>query len=139
MAIVNVSVPHPNIGLTYTEASYDHTRWKTEILTSKKHKILLFDSDAMGRLIVDFTSAQYGIMRKDVTGCDFPIWICPEIKQEAYTISEVILPSDLDEEISKMISENACKANPDFFAIAVMTYKNSILQVCEILVERVRV
>lgn len=78
-------------------------------------------------MIVDFTAPQFGIIQYNISNLNFPVWICPEEKQTAYIIKEIILPSEIKNYISKLINDNQ-NSNLDFFPIAVLSYKNALIE-----------
>ncbi len=97
------------------------------------HKTLLFKTNNMGRLIVDFTAPQYGIIEYNVSNTKFPVWICPEEKQKLYKVQELVFPSDVEATITQMIREPSTFGNPatdgiDYFPVAVLSYKNALIQ-----------
>jgi len=132
IANVNVISDFIPIELIYDWNDPDPSKWKKECLNTGHHKTLIFRTENFGRMIVDFTAPQYGIIEYNVSDSSFPIWICKESMQEAYEVTELIFPEDIEATIATMIKEPSSfntnhPSQPDFFPIAVLSYKNSLI------------
>ena len=131
-ANVNVVSDFQPIELIYIKDDVDPSLWSRECLNTGHHTTLIIKTENFGRMLVDFTAPQYGIIEYNVDGTHFPVWICPEQKQKAYQIKELIFPSDVEATVIQLIKEptsmGADNMQPDFFPIAVLSYKNALMQ-----------
>lgn len=128
--LANVKVKHDftPVELIYDWSNKDPSKWKKARFNNEQHKVLLIRTKNLGRIIIDLTAPQYGIFQWNVSDTDFPVWICPEDKQMAYEVTEIIYATDVETSIVNMFETNAKSDNPDFYYLTVLAYKEQLIR-----------